>query len=124
MRKNKTMNEIERRAFVEEFAITTVALTIAEAIKETGMSQREIADRLGVTEARISQVVNATGNPTVKSLARLADVLGRELRVELAHGSHVPDQSTDWQVGQGTWAEFGDDEGEANEQEQYVAVAA
>jgi transcriptional regulator with XRE-family HTH domain len=89
----QTMSEIERRAFVEEFAVTTVALAIAEAIKKTGMSQREIADRLGVTEARISQVLNATGNPTVKSLARLADVLGGELRIAFVDESHVPRSS-------------------------------
>lgn len=121
----KLMSDIERRAFVDEFAIATVALAIAEAIKNAGISQRELSERLGVTEARVSQILNATGNPTIKSLARLADVLGRELRIELAHESHVPNHNAEWQAADRTWAEKEEEEeNETNEQEQYVAVAA
>jgi transcriptional regulator with XRE-family HTH domain len=123
MMKNK-MSVAERRAFVEEFAVTGVALAMAEAIQNSGMSQREVARRLGVSEARISQILGATGNPTIKTLARLADVLERELRVEFSSNIHVPGQGVEWQVIEGGWNGSVSSEDESSEEEQYVAVAA
>ena len=121
---NKKMSEVERRAFVEEFAVTTVALAISDAIANSGITQRELAERLNVSEARVSQIANGTGNPTIKSLARLADVLGRELRIDLSLDSHVPAQDCEWELSGGVWADCSNDEAERSEQEQYVAVAA
>lgn len=123
MMKNK-MSAGGRRAFVEELAVTSVALTMAEAIHNSGMSQREVADRLGVSEARISQILAATGNPTIKTLARLADVLGRELRVEFSGEVHIPGQGVEWQVVEGVWNGTVSSEDESSEEEQYVSVAA
>lgn len=119
----KKISDVERRAFVEEFAVTTIALAISEAIKNSGISQRELAERLGLSEARVSQIVNATGNPTIKSLARLADVLGRELRIEFSLDSHIPGQDKDYQIFQEIRVDS-DDESEITQQEQYVSVAA
>lgn len=126
MMKNK-MTPVRRRAFVEEFAVTTVALAMAEAIQNSGLSQREVADRLGVSEARISQILDASGNPTVKTLARLADVLGRELRIEFSLDSHVPGQGVEveWDVVEEPWSNsMSPDEFEQSEEEQHVALAA
>lgn len=95
MIRKRKLSGAERRAFVEEFALTTLALQVADAIKTSGKSQREIATELGVSEARVSQIVAITANPTVRTLARLADVLGRELRIKLDRQSHVP---ATWEV--------------------------
>lgn len=123
MMKNK-MSAAERRAFVEELAVTSVALVMAEAIHNSGMSQRGVAERLGVSEARISQILGATGNPTIKTLARLADVLGRELHVEFSGNIHVPGHGVEWQVVEGVWNGSASSEDESSEEVQYVAVAA
>lgn len=120
----KKMSAGARRTFVEELAVTSVALAIGEAIHNSGISQREIAERLGVSEARISQILAATGNPTIKTLARLADVLGRELKLEFSMDSHVPGQGVEWQVVKGAWNGSVSSEDESSEEEQYVAVAA
>ena len=124
MMKNKKMSAAARRAFVEEFAVTSVALAIGEAIHNSGMSQREVAQRLGVSEARVSQILAASGNPTIKTLARLADVLGRELRVELSMDAHIPGQGVEWQVVEGPWNGTASSDDESTEEEQYVSVAA
>lgn len=122
MKKNNKMSATERRAFVEEFAVTSVALAMAEAMHISGVSQREVADRLGVTEARVSQILSGTGNPTLKTLARMADVLKRELRVEFSCEVHVPGQVTEWQVAEGAWGKsFSEDE--SGEEEQYAVAA-
>jgi transcriptional regulator with XRE-family HTH domain len=44
-------------------------------LQKKGVSQRQLAGRLGVTEARVSQILGADGNPTVKTLARIAAAL-------------------------------------------------
>lgn len=124
MMKKMMMKPAERRAFVEELTVTSVALAMAEAIHQSGLSQREVATRLGVSEARISQILSATGNPTIKTLARLADVLGRELRVELSGDTHIPGQGVEWQVVEAAWTGSTSTEDESSEEEQYVAVAA
>jgi transcriptional regulator with XRE-family HTH domain len=100
MMKDK-MSAAERRAFVEELAVASVALAMAEAIHNSGMSQREVAERLDVSETRISQILAATDNPTIKTLARLADVLGRELSVEFSSEVHVPGQGVERKVVEG-----------------------
>lgn len=100
MIKKQQISSDERRAFVEEFALTSVALALADAIAASGKTQREIADELGVTEARVSQILAIAGNPTVRTLARVADAVGRELQVKFAKESHVP---STWEVTSGPY---------------------
>lgn len=94
----KKTEDTARHAFVEEFALARVALRLADAIERSGKSQREIAKELGLTEARISQILNLKGNPTVKSLARIADAIGTELDVNFADECHVPQEREPWNV--------------------------
>lgn len=78
-----------RLARAEEYALATVAFVVTDALELSGMSQRKLAEQLGVTEARISQIINATGNPTIKSLARLAEALECKVKVEFARHAAV-----------------------------------
>lgn len=78
----------ERRIFVEEAAITTVALAIVRLMREVGVTQHQLAERLEISDPRMSQIVNGTGNLTVKTLARIADALGREMRVSFHRLRH------------------------------------
>jgi transcriptional regulator with XRE-family HTH domain len=70
-----------RRAFEEELLIGEVTDTVVEILESLNLSQRELADRLGVTEGRVSQILAGSGNLTLRSLAALAWALG--LRFEL-----------------------------------------
>ena len=45
------------------------------------VSQRELARRLRVTEARVSQLLNEPGNLTITTMERVAEVLGFEIQV-------------------------------------------
>lgn len=58
---------------------------IAQLRKEMGLTQKELADRLNVTDKAVSKWETAKGFPDVKLLERLADVLGVSL-VELMQG--------------------------------------
>ena len=47
-----------------------------------GLSQEELARRSGISQEAISVLERGGGNPTMRTLERLARALGRELRVE------------------------------------------
>ena len=79
------MSAAERhRAFVEEKALATAALVIADAREKSGISQRALAGKLGVTEPRVSQILAADQTDMkLTTLARLADALGCELKISM-----------------------------------------
>lgn len=49
-------------------------LRIAELCKEAGMTQADLADKVGISRVGLSKAIN--GNPTLDSLEKLADGLG------------------------------------------------
>ena len=82
----------EELDFAEEEAVAQAAIVIAQCLERCGMSQRELAQRLGISEGRISQILSAESNPTVKTLARVGRALGCRLQLELVmlHRSQEP----------------------------------
>lgn len=61
-------------------AVDAVSL-INDAIGAAGLRQTELAERLGISEGRISQVVNGDGNVRVSTLARFLRAAGYRLRL-------------------------------------------
>lgn len=57
--------------------ITTVEISkkLAEAIQQSGMTQREIADKVGVRQQQISCYINGKTLPALDTLSRLCTVL-------------------------------------------------
>jgi transcriptional regulator with XRE-family HTH domain len=64
-----------------EYLKATVAFLVAEELRRSGITQRMLAQRIGVTEGRLSHVMNAEGNLTLRTLARIGTALGRRVRV-------------------------------------------
>lgn len=54
---------------------------LARARKEAGMTQTELSKASGVPQNFISLIENGRANPTLKVLERLADGLGRHLKI-------------------------------------------
>ena len=85
----------EELVFAEETAMAQAALAVADLLANTNTTQRALAERVGVTEARISQILGADSNPTVRTMARIGRALGRRLVVEfrappMRHEGAVP----------------------------------
>lgn len=55
------------------------AATVAEKLKLNGMTQRELADKLGKKESYISRVLSGDANPTLKTISELEDALGADV---------------------------------------------
>ncbi|WP_081724900.1 helix-turn-helix domain-containing protein [Gordonia alkanivorans] len=53
-----------------------VMKVLLQAVKASGLSQRELAARVGVSEARVSQILNGDGNIRVAAVARYLNALG------------------------------------------------
>ena len=48
-------------------------------LKEKGMTQRELAEALGKNEAEISRWMRGTHNFTIRTLAKISNVLGAQI---------------------------------------------
>ncbi len=76
--KNPEIRE-EYEALEPEFAVIQA---IIDARKESGLTQKELANRVGMTQSDISKLENGMANPSLKTLQRLATGLGRKLKIE------------------------------------------
>ena len=54
---------------------TDISLKLAEAIRQSGMSQQEIAKRIGVKQQQISSYLKGKTLPALDTLANLCNVL-------------------------------------------------
>ena len=55
---------------------------ILEGRDERDLTQKQLAEVTGIAQADISRFENGTGNPSLRTLKRLAEGLGMSLKVE------------------------------------------
>jgi transcriptional regulator with XRE-family HTH domain len=68
-----------QRAWKEGQARREVGMFVLEKRMELGLSQRELAERVGTSQNRIYLIENGETNPTLDTLQKLADILGFDL---------------------------------------------
>lgn len=52
------------------------AATVSEKLKSVGMTQRELAEKMGKKESYISRILSGDANPTLKTIAEIEVALG------------------------------------------------
>lgn len=62
-----------------EFAIIKAMVA---ARNQEHLTQKELSEKTGIAQADISKLENGSGNPSIRTLKRLADGLGKELYIE------------------------------------------
>lgn len=82
--------EIESNPDSEELILKTFAIRLREARRKSGLSQAELGQLLGVKATRIVELETGISNVTLKTLAKLAQVLGRDARYFLPDSSAEP----------------------------------
>ena len=55
---------------------------IVEGRDEQALTQKQLSEMTGITQADISRFESGTGNPSLRTLKRLAEGLGMSLKVE------------------------------------------
>ena len=53
-----------------------------DARKELNITQKELSERTGITQADISRIENGTRNPSLSMVKRLAEGLGMQISIE------------------------------------------
>jgi transcriptional regulator with XRE-family HTH domain len=66
---------------------------IREARRRAGLTQAELAQRVGTTQSAIARLERGSGNPTLQRISELVDACGLELQVRL-----VPKDTSDWSL--------------------------
>ncbi len=69
----------EYEALEPEFAIIQAMI---DARKLKGITQKELSERTGIAQGDISKLENGNGNPSLKTLQRLARAMGMHLKIE------------------------------------------
>lgn len=86
----------------EENLVIDLQFLLQEVLSNKGMSRSELAKKLGISKARLSQIFSSEANPTVKSCARLFHALGEELAVTIKKESQRSDplmgEPSEWEV--------------------------
>lgn len=58
-----------------------------DARKESGLTQKQLADKTGITQADISRLESGSANPSLRTLQRLAAGMGMRVRIEFVRVS-------------------------------------
>lgn len=71
----------------EEGARQEVALKLVELRLERGLSQAQMAEKLGLRQANLSRLESGQANPTVGILGRIAEALACKLKLSVEEGN-------------------------------------
>jgi len=63
-----------------------IARQIIRLRAELGMTQMELAEKIGTRQSNISRLENGVGHPSVSLLKRVANALGAKLRIRFESG--------------------------------------
>lgn len=63
----------------QERFFVDVATKIKNAIREAGLTQRELAKMLGITQATVNSFTNGKHSPTAKTLKKIATATGKPM---------------------------------------------
>lgn len=69
----------EYEALEPEFTIIQVMI---DARKSSGLTQKQLAEKTGINQADISKLERGSGNPSLRTLQRLAAGMGMRLKLE------------------------------------------
>jgi transcriptional regulator with XRE-family HTH domain len=72
-------DESSQAEYRHEIAISAFTNDVARVMAEQGVSQSELSRRLGVSRARVSQLLQHTSSPTLRTMVEVAAALGCEV---------------------------------------------
>ena len=87
-------NELETVRKTFEYRLEKILIQLGEDIcrlmRDQQISRADVAERLGVSRAYVTKVLNGNPNLTIKTLLKLSDALGRELAIHFAPKPDAP----------------------------------
>lgn len=59
-----------------------IQVQVSKARKDAGLTQRQLSNKSGLSQANISNIENGTTHPTIDTLKKIADATGKRLHIE------------------------------------------
>ena len=86
----------EKETFAIEALVFSVQIALQRAMQKHGVSNKELASRLGMSPARVSQIFSSNGpNLTLRTIARIQHALGEEFELINRTDVEVPKPKAD-----------------------------
>lgn len=79
--KNATLDPVERTSLAAAALINAVGSLMEQLVESASLPRQDIAARIGVTPARISQLLGGDGNVRISTLGRLVEACGATLTI-------------------------------------------
>ena len=80
---NELMQDVAFRKEYEAFQPERdITMSLIRARKEAGLTQAELSEKTGISQADISRLENGTRNPSLALLNRIAEAVNSTLRIE------------------------------------------
>lgn len=84
---NKSRSETAQRAYKDEARISEFRAMVHRVRTEAGLTQAELAARMGTTQSAIARMEGGGVRPSLETLEKLAEAVGQELVVGV--GEHL-----------------------------------
>lgn len=79
-------NQLENPEFKKEYDALEPEYAVIQAMidarKQSGMTQKALSEKTGITQADISKLENGNANPSLRTLMRLAAGMGKILKID------------------------------------------
>ena len=78
--------QMKDSAFKAEWDALDAEISVIEAMlkarKESGLTQKQLSERTGIAQTDISKLERGNGNPSIRTLQRLAAGMGMKVKIE------------------------------------------
>ncbi len=97
----KMDDQLFKKEWKESECLFMVAQALIEARNSAGITQGELSDRSGVSRGVICRLERGNGNPSIKTLKRLAAGMGKTLKIEFVDSdfeTHIRTERSEWKM--------------------------
>ena len=84
--KNYLDKQLQGEEFKEEWEALEPEFSVMQAMidarKSAGLTQKQLSEKTGITQADISKLESGNANPSLRTLQRLASGMGMKVKIE------------------------------------------
>lgn len=84
--KNYLDKQLQDKEFKEEWETLELEFSVMQAMidarKSAGLTQKQLSEKTGITQADISKLESGNANPSLRTLQRLASGMGMKVKIE------------------------------------------
>lgn len=90
--KNYLDKQLQDKEFKEEWEALEPEFSVMQAMidarKSAGLTQKQLSEKTGITQADISKLESGNANPSLRTLQRLASGMGMKVKIEFQPIGH------------------------------------